>query len=387
MTDNDRQLAQLTHLDTMLARSTHIDEITNIRDRARAMQVYAKNIKASKEETIPIAITRIRAERRAGQELIAMKERGELSTPGGDTGRNQYEAWSSDSTMPHTVTLEDMHISKYQSSKWQTMALIPEDVFEELMCHYLEYLQEPTTEGIANNGKRYKTYKKTNPTRFKPTSDIKILHGDMFDVLPTLDDGKIGLVIADPPYNVTEWEWDKIGSDNDFVAITEQWLDAITPLLASEYNLFWFCSPKYIAAIEPVLSARYDVQSRIVWHRRNMAMGSDSTYKFIDTWEMIFHCGNKPMNWNVNWDDSRFDVQTFAVPQTNFSDTKYHPTQKPLDLIDRLVEYGSWPGDIVLDPFAGSGTTGAVCQNLGRDCVLIEREKGYVDVIKQRLSK
>lgn len=217
---------------------------------------------------------------------------------------------------------------------------------------------------------------------------IQVLHGDMFDILPTIDNSSIGLVVTDPPYNVTGWEWDKIGSHDDFVFVTDSWLKTIKPLLADEYNLFWFCSPQYMAVIEPMLVQSFgSIQSRIIWHRRNMAMGSDSKYKFIDTWEMIFHCGNKPMNWDGEWDDSRFDVQTHAVPQTNFKDTKYHPTQKPIALIETLVKYGSYPNDTVLDPFAGSGTTGEACLNVGRDCILVEREDEYIEVINERLQQ
>ena len=287
-------------------------------------------------------------------------------------------------TRPPAPTLEDMNISKYNSSKWQLMSWMPEDVLEGELADCIEFSKEPTTEYFATKGKQYKP--RRTPTS-NSTSDFKIevIHGDMLEVLPGMADHNIDLVVADPPYNVTEWEWDKVGNKSEFMTLTDSWQQAILPLLADEYNLFWFCSPQFMSVIEPILAHYHKVQSRIVWHRRNMAMGSDSSYKFIDTWEMIFHCGNKAMNWNDKWDDSRFDVQTFAVPQTNFTDTKYHPTQKPIALIETLVKYGSWPGDTVLDPFAGSGTTGAACQSIGRDCVLIEREEEYIDVINQRL--
>jgi DNA modification methylase len=115
-----------------------------------------------------------------------------------------------------------------------------------------------------------------------------------------------------------------------------------------------------------------------------MAMGSDSKNKFIDTWEMIFHAGNRQLNFSKDWDDKRFDVQTHAVPQTNFTDTKYHPTQKPLELIKILVEAGSYDGDDVLDPFAGSGTTAAT--GLNRNFTLIEKELEHVAIINKRFG-
>lgn len=215
-----------------------------------------------------------------------------------------------------------------------------------------------------------------------------IIHGDMLDILAEMRDC-FDLVIADPPYNVTEWTWDVIGTDAQFIQETHAWLAAIKPTLKSEYNLFWFCSPQYMADIE-LLLRRHElpIQSRLIWHRRNMAMGSDARHKFIDSYEMIYHVGNRELNFPLEWTDARFDVQTFAVPQTNFTDEKLHPTQKPLELIRRLVAFGSYPGDSVLDPFAGSGTTGHACYLEGnRNCTLIERDDTYVRAATARLAQ
>jgi len=197
---------------------------------------------------------------------------------------------------------------------------------------------------------------------------------------------KFDLVIADPPYNVTDLEWDKRGTDSEFLLDTTEWLSTIRDVLADEYHLFYFCSPRYAADIEFVMrELGLDIKSRVVWHRRNMSMGSKAKEKFVDSWEMIFHCGNHHLNFPAEWSDAWFDVQQFAVPQSNFEDEKLHPTQKPLGLIERLVEFGSSPGGSVLDPFAGSGTTGDACHGT-RKCVLIESDPEYAKIIRRRLK-
>jgi len=212
--------------------------------------------------------------------------------------------------------------------------------------------------------------------KMSESSHIALYKGDMLEVLPSL--GKFDLVVTDPPYGVTDWEWD--------VLETGKWLDAIVPHLADQYNLFWFCSPQFAADAEMLFRNRsLPIQSRIVWHRRNMAMGSKAKGRFVDSWEMILHAGTRDLNFPAEWSDAWFDVQTFAVPQTNFTDKKLHPTQKPEALIERLVAFGSYPGDKILDPFAGAGTTGAVCPD-DRECVLIEREEGYVGITEGRLG-
>lgn len=205
---------------------------------------------------------------------------------------------------------------------------------------------------------------------------LKLYKGDMLEILQEL--GRFDLFIADPPYGVTNYEWDKLN--------TEQWLDMVIPHLSDEYNIFWFCSPRFAADIEMIFRAKkIPIQSRIIWHRRNMSMGSVARNKFIDTWEMIFHAGNRELNFPLEWSDAWFDVQEFAVPQTNFTDKKLHPTQKPEGLIKRLIEFGSFAGDKIIDPFAGSGTTGLVCPE-DRECTLIEKEESYTTIIEERLG-
>lgn len=230
---------------------------------------------------------------------------------------------------------------------------------------------------IGRDGKEYPREMPKAEVLVERIEPVKLYKGKMEDMLPEL--GKFDLVVADPPYGVTDREWDELD--------TKTWLEAIIPHLADKYHLFWFCSPKHAADIEMVFrELGLAIQSRIVWHRRNMSLGSKATDRFIDSWEMIYHVGNKPLNFPEGWTDAWFDVQIHAVPQSNFADKKLHPTQKPYSLIRRLVEFGSSKGDKILDPFAGAGTTGAACQEDDRDCILIEAEETYVVLSEERLG-
>lgn len=225
------------------------------------------------------------------------------------------------------------------------------------------------------------------------TGTIILYNGDMLQIVPTLEDNSINLVVTDPPYNVkndTEWEgeeveWDKLGTSEEFLLFTKSWLDIIKPKLKDNYHLFFFCDPDYSASIEMLLREdKWPLKSRIIWEYRNLVKGRDAEDRFIENWQMCFHIGNHPLNWSEEWDDKRFMVQQHATPQTNFDEGKHHPTQKPLSLIKILVEVGSKPGDMVIDPFAGSGTTGLAC--IDRDYILIERNEEYTNVIEERLG-
>lgn len=217
---------------------------------------------------------------------------------------------------------------------------------------------------------------------------ITLIHGDALQVIPTLDDGSINLLITDPPYNVTDHEWDRIGTDDEYLDFIWTWLAAIRPKLAADYHLFLFCDPKYQADIEMALRAlEWPIQSRIIWSNRSLPSGRMVANRFAETWQMLFHCGNHALNWSPEWSDERFDVQVFAAPNANMSDGGWHPTPKPVALLERLVRLGSKPADLVVDTFAGGGSVGEACAHVRqRRCILIERSDDYCAQIEKRLS-
>jgi DNA modification methylase len=371
--NNNNALAKLTQASRMLAEAKSLDDILKIKDLAQAGIAFAKAAHLGNDSINYAKEIKTLAEYKGGIVLIEMKKRGERIGQGGDKKSKSHD---------DTLILDDLGITKGESSRWQQMAQVSETEIKEI-------IDDKKQDGILTTNEIVKEVKRRRPKKSKPTpktvEGVRLYCGDMLDVLPTLDN-QYDLVLADPPYNVTEWDWDKLGTPTEFLDLTAHWLNAVMLKLKPQYNLFWFCSPRYSADIEMVLrGVGLFIQSRIVWHRRNMAMGSDSKQRFIDSWEMIFHCGNRELNFPEKWNDGRFDVQTFAVPQTNFNDTKLHPTQKPLDLIKWLVNYGSFPGDNILDPFAGSGTTGAAADGK-RNCDLVEMDSEYVKVIEGRLG-
>lgn len=237
----------------------------------------------------------------------------------------------------------------------------------------------------TKDGRLYPREQEKKEEKEKPKIElIKAYQGDMLKLLPKL--GKFDLVIADSPYGVTDWSWDKFDKD-EYLWSCKKWLIKIKSSLKDKYHFFWFCSPKYQAGIEKLFyEIGFPIQSRIVWIRRNMAEGSRAKMKFVDTWEMVLHSGNKALNFDKEWSEHWFDTQTHAVPQSNFEDKKLHPTQKPIALIRLLVEVGSDKNSRILDPFAGAGTTGMACQQDDRQCVLIELDSGHVTTIENRLK-
>ena len=211
---------------------------------------------------------------------------------------------------------------------------------------------------------------------------------DALQRIPRLKDSSVSLVIADPPYNVTDAPWDQFEPPEKYLEWTELWLEALRPKLARDYHFFLFCAPSYMARIEELLVHHgWLIKSRVIWAHRNLSMGRDVADRFISSWQPVFHCGTHPLNWSPDWNDERLYVQLDAAPQSNFKDKKQHPTAKPLKLIELFVRVGSKPGDIVLDRFAGGGVTGEACSRVKqRRCLLIEKEGEFAATIERRLG-
>ena len=137
MTTNS-ELMELSHLDTMLARATRIDEITEVRARAEAMRTYAVHIKASQEICQEYAMARIRAERKCGQVLASLDLHG----------NNQHKRKSS-----NKMSLNDYDITASDSHIWQTIASLPDEKFENIMKERYDSKSDITTTYFYRAGK------------------------------------------------------------------------------------------------------------------------------------------------------------------------------------------------------------------------------------------
>lgn len=226
---------------------------------------------------------------------------------------------------------------------------------------------------------REEEIRKASDKKLPPS--IILLEGDFFDQINKVKDHSIDLLVVDPPYGVMDdYEWDK--KDLKFA---DDWIKETKPKLKENYAGFIFCDSRRGYDFETILRQYFEIKNRIIWVRKNMSMGRVIRNKFISAYEVIFYFGNKELNLPAKWGSERFDVMEYAVPQSNFKEGKYHPTQKPIKLIERLISLGSNRDDIILDCFAGSGTTGLACKSLKRSCIMIEKEPKYIDIIRRRI--
>ena len=231
----------------------------------------------------------------------------------------------------------------------------------------------------------------------------KVLCADCLEVMKGIPDGSIDLVLTDPPYNLNKG----FANDNTdypkYLKMMESVIVELVRLLKNEGSLWLFCEQKSHAYIYVMIDGKLNIRNSIIWHYSN---GMVSQGCFVKRYEPIIYA-NKGENRCFNGNDIRIPrlrIDKCYVDRYNpdgkipedvwhFEREVYtpnripHPTVKPLDLISTITKVSSNIDDIILDPFAGSGTTLVAAKNLGRRFIGIEISPEYCKIANQRLAQ
>lgn len=213
---------------------------------------------------------------------------------------------------------------------------------------------------------------------------ITIYNGDCRDVINHV--GSVDLILTDPPYGVAyETSWrsrtDKlrtpIANDIDLSVVAEAWPVALSKL-ANDRHWYAFASPRRISAAERIFHGSKHI---LAWDKGDRGTVGDLEAGFGEAWEAIFYGmkGRRPLNGNRPRTVIRYDWSSTMDP--------VHPTVKPVDLLRRMIKWSTSTGEIVLDPFMGSGTTLRAAKDLGRRAIGIEIEERYCEIAAKRLSQ
>ena len=276
-----------------------------------------------------------------------------------------------------------------------------------------------TIDITVEEGKQYLAKCLTNKDDLADVNNIinKTICGDTFDILSELPTGFVDLLIVDPPYNLSKnYEGNKFSATNDEVyrKYTIKWVEKLKPLLKENGSIYVCCDWKTSLIIGDVLKNYFKIQNRITWQREK-GRGASANWK--NSMEDIWFCtksdkytfnleavkirkkvmapykvNGKPKDWeetaNGNyrntcpsnfWDD-------ISIPYWSMPENTAHPTQKPEKLIAKLVLASSNEGDVIFDPFLGSGTTSVVCKKLNRKYCGIEQNERYCVWCEKRLE-
>jgi modification methylase len=243
----------------------------------------------------------------------------------------------------------------------------------------------------------------------------RILIGDCVAEMASLPAASVDLVFADPPYNLqlrsdlkrpddsrvdaVDEDWDKFASFESYDAFTRAWLIASRRVMKPSATLWVIGSYHNIFRVGTILQdLGFWILNDIVWRKSN-PMPNFRGRRFTNAHETLIWAAREPnKGYTFNYEALKAgneDIQMrsdWTLPlctgeeRLKSGSKKLHPTQKPEALVARAVLAASRPGDLVLDPFFGTGTTGAVAKRLGRSFVGIEREASYAKAADARIA-
>ncbi len=244
-----------------------------------------------------------------------------------------------------------------------------------------------------------------------------IIKGDCVAALEALPSQSVDAIFADPPYNLqlggalhrpdqsvvdaVDNDWDQFASFEAYDAFTRAWLLACRRVLKPNGTIWVIGSYHNIYRVGSILQdMNFWILNDIVWRKTN-PMPNFKGRRFQNAHETMIWASRdaKAKSYTFNYEAmkaSNDDVQMrsdWLFPICSGGERlkgddgkKVHPTQKPEALLARVIMASTKPGDVVLDPFFGSGTTGAVAKRLGRHFVGIEREQDYIDAASARIA-
>lgn len=206
----------------------------------------------------------------------------------------------------------------------------------------------------------------------------KVHNSDAIKGLSEMPSYSVDLIITDPPYNITDNEWDKF-QDSEFMLFTEIWMNECHRLSRGKFMLMFWSQQKLNLIYD--LHTKWRLKRIIIWNMPNAPIHNQDGLIF--TWQpcILLEKDGEPVINNGN------GAISSDVLVHNFRERERfgHPTIKPLNLIKQLVEKYSKEGDIILDPFMGSGTTAVACKILNRRFTGYELDPVYYEIINDRL--
>lgn len=217
---------------------------------------------------------------------------------------------------------------------------------------------------------------------------IKLVHGDCLEVMKSIPDESIDLIVTDPPYLINySSNWNLKGNsgkpiigDDDYDLI-EKSIKEMYRVLKNNSAAYIFCSSKRIDYfMKCCLDVGFIIKNSIIWVKNNWTSG-DLKASYGQQYEIILllNKGRRYFNGKRLSDVWFFDRVAFQH--------QYHPNEKPVKLLEQCILKHSDEGNIILDPFMGSGSTGIACLNTNRRFIGIEKNAKYYEIAIQRVKE
>lgn len=211
---------------------------------------------------------------------------------------------------------------------------------------------------------------------------MKLLHGDCLELIKELPDASVDLIVTDPPYFLGMTHNGKKGAFFDLAICRpfyEQLAKEYARVLKDTGEFYIFTDWRGYAFYYPIFSDVLPLKNLLVWDKIS---GAGNFYAYTHEFIMYGTMCNKNKKGTNVWREKGFSS---GARKTNGE--KVHPTQKPVELIEKIILNSSEPGQLVLDTFMGSGTTGVACARTGRHFIGYEIDKKYFDLAQKRIEE
>ncbi|MFX1568155.1 MAG: DNA-methyltransferase [Promethearchaeota archaeon] len=249
-------------------------------------------------------------------------------------------------------------------------------------------------------------------------AEFTLYHADTIELLNQFESNKFDLIYVDPPYflsndgitcssgrmvSVNKGEWDKSKGFEADVNFIDSWLEACKRVLKEDGSIWVSGTLHNIYKVGFLLEKNdYDIINDIIMFKPNAPPNLSCKY-FTHSHEIVLWARKSKNSQHTfhyekmkKWNDPKDKLKNkdkqmrsvWSIPLIPKAEKKYgkHPTQKPMELLNRIISSSSNEGDLVLDPFMGSGTTGIVSSILNRKFVGIDSNKGYLDIAIKRFK-
>ena len=226
----------------------------------------------------------------------------------------------------------------------------------------------------------------------KNKENITLWQGDSLELLQNIPSKSVDLILTDPPYNVSKKNnFTTMGRsgidfgnwDYDFDQLS--WIEKISEKVSDNGSVVVFNAWRNLGDIANHLEDNgFIVKDILRWVKDN-PMPRNRDRRYIVDYEFALWAVKKKSKWTFNRLNENYDRPEMKYPIVAGKEKTSHPTQKPLKLMNELVARHSDVGDVVLDLFMGSGTTGVACKNLNRKFIGIELDEKYFEIAKNRI--
>lgn len=221
---------------------------------------------------------------------------------------------------------------------------------------------------------------------------IELIQGDCLEKMKDVPNESVDLVLTDPPYELdnhgggtTDFAQRKLVKDLHIDFLSDSFdMDSFfneVERVCKVINLIVFCSNKQVSSIMKFWEEKKYSTTLLVWDKPNPVPFGNG--KYISSVEFMIYVRGKGAIYNNIGYSEQLKTFRYGVPSAK---NRLHPTEKPIDLLERIIKIHSSENNVIIDPFMGSGTTGVAAKNLNRNFIGIELDPKYFKIAKERIE-